>query len=117
MALKVSGLNTRNSRYVFGGHTESQGDTLGMWTPVSTEALRTYSEIEWAVLPEYAGRPDKIAYLFFGTPSLGWLVLQHNHIIDELEELVEGAVIRIPDPSHVAASLASLKASDTIRTL
>ena len=114
---KPNGLTTRYSRYAMGGNTEIAGDALGFWEPVSTDSLKSYLEVPYTIPPAFAGRIDLIANFHYGTPSLSWLILQHNHIIDDIEELVEGAVLLIPDPERVRTGITSLKNSDTVRAI
>ena len=109
-------LTTRNSRFVMGGVTEVNGEVLGWWERVSTDALRSFAETTWMITHEYVGRPDLIADRFYGTVSLAWLILQHNNIVDDIEELVEGRTLSIPDPERVRIGLASLNTSNQNRT-
>lgn len=115
--IQPNALTTRNSRFALGGTTELNGDALGWWERVSTDSLKNISEEEWDITPEYIGRPDLIAYRFYQTVSLAWLILLHNNIIDAEEELVVGATLLIPDAARVKLGIASLKASDTVKTI
>ena len=45
--------------------------------------------------PSYEHRADKIAELFYGSPTLDWLVLWTNNISDPFEQLNVGDRIRI----------------------
>lgn len=100
-----------------GGNTEINGDALGWWERVSTDSLRGFADQTWTITPRFAGRADLIAFQFYGTVSLAWLILQHNQIVDDIEELVEGRELSIPDPERVRVGLTALKASDTTVTL
>lgn len=48
------------------------------------------------VTGRYVGRSDLIASDYLGTTDYEWLVLQYNTILVPNQELVEGAVIRLP---------------------
>lgn len=115
--IRPNALTTRYSRYAMGGNTEINGDMLGVWEPVSTDALESYATVPHTIEPHEAGRIDLISQRYYGTPSLGWLILQHNKIIDDIEEIVEGAELRIPDPERVRTGITSLKSSDTVRAI
>lgn len=115
--IRPNALTTRYSRYAMGGNTQVNGDMLGVWEPVSTDSLKSYAEQPYEIPPHHAGRIDLISYHFYQTPSLGWLILQHNQIIDDIEELIVGAVLMIPDPERVRTGITSLKASDTVRAI
>ena len=41
-------------------------------------------------------RLDLISLRYYGTYDLGWLIAEHNDIVDPFAELVVGAVIEIP---------------------
>jgi len=48
-----------------------------------------------SIPPGYEHRADKIAELFYGSPSLDWLVLWTNDISDPFEQLNVGDRIKI----------------------
>lgn len=41
-------------------------------------------------------RPDLISARFYGTYDLGWLIAEHNNMLDPLEEFTLGRLIEIP---------------------
>jgi hypothetical protein len=45
---------------------------------------------------EDVGRPDLIAYKFYKTPSLYWVILWVNNIIDPFEDMYPGMLLRLP---------------------
>jgi len=49
--------------------------------------------------PGYEHRADKIAELFYGSPTLDWLVLWTNNISDPFEQLNVGDRLRIVEIS------------------
>lgn len=44
-----------------------------------------------------AGRLDLIAYRYYQTPELWWVIAEANGLMFPSEELEEGTVLRIPD--------------------
>lgn len=94
-----------------GGSTSIAGSFLGWWDRADTSALSNYAEREFVITPKFAGRPDLIAYEFYSTASLAWLVLQHNNIVDVEEELIEGVTLKIPDLATVRSSLSTISRS------
>lgn len=52
-------------------------------------------------VPQYAeGRIDIISYLHYETVELWWLIAQFNDIINPLDELHSGKVLKIPSLSE-----------------
>lgn len=52
-------------------------------------------------IPQFAeGRIDIISYVNYETVDLWWLIAQFNNIIDPINELCTGRVIRIPSLSE-----------------
>ena len=43
-----------------------------------------------------AYRPDLISRVAYGNPNYGWLIMDHNDILDPYEQLVTGLVLEIP---------------------
>lgn len=52
---------------------------------------------KFTITESEAGLPDVIAFRFYNTEELWWLICVYNGIIDPLEELVPGVIIDIPD--------------------
>ena len=50
----------------------------------------------WTIPQGYESRADAIAFKFYGDPSLFWVILESNNILDPFEELNVGSKIRIP---------------------
>ena len=46
--------------------------------------------------PGYEGRLDMISTMVYGTPSLWWVIAMANDIMDPEEELIPGALIKVP---------------------
>tara|TARA_R110000744_G_scaffold52348_1_gene112151 strand:- start:303 stop:593 length:291 start_codon:yes stop_codon:yes gene_type:complete len=46
--------------------------------------------------PGYEGRLDMISTMVYGTPNLWWVIAMANDIMDPEEELIPGALIKVP---------------------
>lgn len=93
----------RDSRYVQGGTTNVYSNRLGWWE--RTTFTYDVSDLYVLITKDYAHRPDRVAYDFYGKTSLMWLVLQYNNIVDPATEFVEGKQIRLPAPSRVTREI------------
>lgn len=89
-----------NSRYVQGGLTDIFQNRLGWWERRAI-TRNADDEIEFTLSSEHEGRPDIIAYEFWGRPNLAWIVLQYNTILDPSVELVRGKTIFLPSEVRV----------------
>jgi len=65
------------------------------------------TDIIYVIPVVYAGKPDLIAFDYYGRNDLGWLVLQYNNIVDINEELTVGKTIRLPAKRRVFYSILS----------
>ena len=93
----------RNSRYVQGGLTDRYPDRLGWWE--RTIYTPQDNDIVIEITNEYQHRPDKVAYTYYGSRDLDWLVLQYNTIVDVVTEFVVGRTIRLPSQSRVQSEI------------
>lgn len=41
-------------------------------------------------------RPDLVSRVAYGSPNYGWLLMDHNDILDPYEQLITGTVIEVP---------------------
>ena len=107
MARKPNSAFRFKSRYVQGGTTERYPNRLAWWNRRVLEYADDDVYIE--VLPEEAGLPHKISYRVYNdkTGELAWLIMQYNNIVDELEELKTGVVLRLPSPARVMQAIMS----------
>ena len=103
MARNNNAVFQKNGRYVQGGITDVFHSRLGWWERAVFEQ-RT-DDVITHVRPGESGRPWLISYRIYNQDSLGWLVLQHNNIVDINEELIPGKRIRLPAPSRVSLSI------------
>ncbi len=110
MAFKLytdkSSVRKKNSRYIQGGESEV-GLKFIRWWEREKLVHDEITDLVYTIPVVYAGMPDLIGYDYYGRNDLGWLVLQYNNIVDINEELVTGAVIRLPEKSRVFYSILS----------
>jgi len=52
------------------------------------------------------GRLDRLAYRFWGDPTLWWLLAWFNNIKNPFEDMSAGQVIKVPELSEVNAKVA-----------
>lgn len=90
-------------RYTVGGISESMPTRIGWWD--RTLFRKDPSDFPYTLTPRYNQRPDLLANDLYGTPTLMWLVLQYNSIIDINTEFVTGAVIQLPSKSRVFSQI------------
>lgn len=91
------------TRYAYGGGTADFGDRLGWWERTVFPTSNT--DVTVKITSKYSKRPDLVAYDYFGTTSLMWLVLQYNNILDINTEFVEGAAITLPTKTRVFSDI------------
>ena len=95
-----SSLDGLKNRYVIGGETEALEKRLGWWERKVLEK-DDVTDISITIDSKYHKRPDLIAYDYYGNPTLAWIVLQYNNIVDIETELVAGKTIVIPSNDRV----------------
>jgi hypothetical protein len=66
-----------------------------------TTFTKSTSDVTMVLTKKYEFRPDLVAYEAYGTPTLMWLVLQYNCILDIATEFVAGATITLPSADRV----------------
>lgn len=93
-------VESRDSRLVQGGDTDRYENRLGWWERDLDMFQQNTSDLVVTIAPKYDRRPDKMATDFFGRPTLMWILLQYNSIVDINEEFVAGKKIRVPEPSR-----------------
>lgn len=79
---------------------------IGSWNPPNIPQKET--DIIYEVTSSVAYRPDIIAYEFYETPLLGWVISYVNNITNPLDRedgLYPGRVIRIPDITTITTVL------------
>lgn len=96
---KNSTLNTLTGRYVFGGVTEVSQTTIEWWE--KNKLPYDTTDVFYVMEKKFEGRPDLIAYTFYGESLLWWFICQYNSILDPDAELVAGVVLRIPTPDRL----------------
>jgi hypothetical protein len=53
----------------------------------------------------YAGRPDKISAVLYGTPYLDWVLIAYNNPLEPFGWPASGSIIRYPLDSEVFPSI------------
>ena len=103
MAGESKSTESRRSRYVQGGASDVYPDRLGWWE--RREIPTSDDDISLIITPIYNRRPDLLAADLYGTPSMQWLVLQYNNILDINTEFVEGKELVLPSEERVMMDL------------
>lgn len=75
----------------------------GLWEP--PEIVLNGSEYVYTVPPEYEGRPDMLAFLFYGDENLWWVIAYVNNILLPMRDLVAGMQITIPSIDSINSAL------------
>ena len=100
--LRNSAFSEKNGRYVLGGDVSVSVSALGWWE--KKEVLPDPSDLVYVLEEKYVGRPDLLAYAFYGETQLWWLILQFNNILDPELELVQGKVLLIPSLEKISST-------------
>ncbi len=95
-----SSLRKKNSRMLQGGIAEYDDTYIGWWERDNLDK-DDITDITYKINKVYEGKPDLIAYDYYGKNGLGWIVLQYNNIVDVTEELAAGKLILLPSKSRV----------------
>lgn len=91
--------SSNNSRYAYGGITETSKNFVEWWERVKLPLDNT--DKYYVMEKKYEGRPDLLGYVMYNDSSLAWVILQYNNILDPATELVEGTLLRIPTTDRV----------------
>ena len=110
MAFKLytdkSSSRKKNSRYVQGGVSEIDTKFIRWWERENFNQ-DDITDLVYVIPKVYEGKPDLIAYDYYGRHDLAWLVLQYNNIVDVNEELALGKSIKLPTKDRVFYSMLS----------
>lgn len=85
---------TKNGRYVLGGTITVGARGFGWWE--KNDVQPDISDTLYALEERYVGRPDLLAYAFYGSTTYWWVIPQFNGILDPEVELVQGKLLIIP---------------------
>lgn len=82
-------------------------ETYGKWVRPSflTRDLGPDEVTSVQIDASYQGRPDLIAYRYYGSPELDWVVIAYNNVRDVLNWPRAGTTIKLPIPALIAAEL------------
>jgi hypothetical protein len=93
----------RTSRYVSGGISEVNSRAIEWWErsviPLAGD------DTTYVVEKRFEGRLDLITAVYLGEPRYWWVVAQYNNILDPVEEIREGVIIRIPSSDRIKSLL------------
>lgn len=67
--------------------------------------LRNAKSSNFKITSNYQYRPDKIAYTFYGDPTLSWVLIYANNFNGGLSDFIANREIKIPDPTIVRSLL------------
>jgi len=97
-------LSKKHSRMLNLGETEIKGNKIGWW---EREVLQKNpsTDITITLNSEFHKRPHMVSYRYYNTPSLFWLVLLYNNIVDVEEEFTKGTEITIPNKSRALSEM------------
>jgi len=90
----------KNTRMTQGGDVELKEKRLGWWERYDFSKKHT-DDITFVVEAKHQQRADKISAEVYGRDDLEWIILQYNNIVDINEEIIAGAVLRLPSVNRV----------------
>lgn len=97
--------NNSRGRYSQGGTTDRYPTRLGWWDRRTLPKSDT--DIIITIDARYQYRPWMVAYDYYGSESLEWVILQYNNILDTMEEFGQGVVITIPTSARLNLEILS----------
>ena len=103
MAGEKSSIERKRSRYTQGGRTDVYPTRLGWWERETIDS--SVDDITLKIIAPHNRRPDLVANDYYGDPTLAWIILQYNNILDINTEFVAGKTITIPSPTRVQLDL------------
>lgn len=98
--MSIPSANTiQRTRYTLGGNTDRNPIGAGFWT--RTTLSRRDDDIKIILNAITAKSPNIITRKLYGRDNLMWLIWLYNNILDPVDELFDGKVIYLPNPSRV----------------
>lgn len=82
------------------GHTQK-----GTPTTQLSELFNFNDNLTYLILPEFAYRPDLIAYKFYRDAKLFWILVYANNFKNSPEDFYVGAIIKVPRFEKVLSKL------------
>lgn len=98
--------NVKNGRYARGGKTEVSSKFAEWWERAAVE--HDISDTLYALEQKYVGRPDLLAYTFYGDSRLKWVIMQYNDVLDP-DELIAGKLLLMPSPDKISITFPAAK--------
>jgi len=82
-------------------NTSVAGQYLDTWKSITFPA-NTF-DIQWAITPQYANRPDLLAYDLYGDSNLWWVFAVRNPevINDSIYDFTAGTSIYLPQQATI----------------
>lgn len=105
--VKDSTYNTKNGRYSRGGVTEVSSRFVEWWERYDTP--HDTSDLVYVLEEKYVGRPDLLAYAFYGDTAYKWIIMQYNNILNP-DELIAGVALLMPTKDKVSEAFKASKA-------
>jgi len=93
------------------------GSAMNIVSQSLMETITLYQQL--IITPEYAQSPELIAYDYYGSVNLFWIITRYNgiyNILDENVGLNPGTIIKIPDQNQVKQWLQTIGVSATAQT-
>ena len=100
--------NRSKSRMVQGGVATVNDNKIGWFE--FREMAPDSNERYFTMTVNDLGRFDKIAFMFYGSVELEWVILQYNNIVD-IQDVVVGDRIKIPSKTYVQSMILTRVAS------
>lgn len=99
--VKDSTYNQKNGRYTRGGTTEVSSRFVEWWERY--DVPHDTSDLVYVLEERYVGRPDLLAYAFYGDTAYKWIIMQYNDILHP-DELVAGLALLMPTNEKISGS-------------
>ncbi len=100
--MKAKSNKQTKGRFVHGGKADDFEIRLGWWE--RKVFIRSPTDVPLELGPRYHMRPDLLAYDLYGKSSLGWFVMQYNHLSD-VTKFVQGLYIILPTKNRLFKEL------------
>ena len=104
----VTGQNSYLQRYLY--YTEENDSKIYyLFNDFPWPLSRNLQDSTYIILEKrFAYRPDLLAYVYYGTVELWWVVLKHNKLLG-IEELKPGIMLEIPSQKNVFKALKDIR--------
>lgn len=110
----LSFANTTNLQLTPVQRIDYLGSSMNIVSQNLLKAITLYQPL--LITPEYAQSPELIAYDYYGSVNLFWIITRYNgiyNILDDTVGIFPGRTINIPDPNQVKQWLQTIGVSAT----